>query len=226
MAVFAVHERAWPIAKDQEVTELFRAAQRGDEGALDALLARLRPWLVRYLTRPLDTDDANDWAQIGLVRITRAVRLDPKKPALYLLKVAANLRRTARKRRRRDAGRCARVALAYKIAAPLAYDLAVERDDLIGAVRRAVETLSPRLRPVVLGILEGLTPSDIAARHHLPPATVRTRLRRARALLVRRLTPYIDLTPPSDAPAAEHFGSRGLGSLPHEQNVFRNRGVE
>lgn len=195
MAVQAVHERAWPISQDAEVTKLFRAAQRGDPGALDALLAGLRPRLVAYFMERSGTDDANDWAQVGLTRVLDVIRLDLQEPAVYLLKVVANLRRLARKERTRDTWRRARVALGYQITAPLPHDVAVEQAELIAAVREAVEKLPPRLRSVVQGLLEGLRPADIAAQLQLPAATIRTRLRRARALLLRQLAPYFDVMP-------------------------------
>lgn len=226
MAVYAVHERAWPISQDEEVTRLFRAARRGDPGALDALLAGLRPRLVAYFKEQSGTDDANDWAQVGLTRILDIVRLELQDPAVYLLKVVANLRRLARKERKRDTWRRARVALGYQITAPVPHDLVVERAELIAAVREAVEKLSPRLRSVVQRVLEGLRPSDIAAQLQLPPATIRTRLRRARALLMRQLAPYLDVMPTSyDAKSGRRQSVRHRTFRP-EQNVFRNRALE
>lgn len=226
MAVHAVHERAWPISQDEEVTKLFRAAQRGDPGALDALLAGLRPRLVAYFMERSGRDDANDWAQVGLTRVLDVVRLDLREPAVYLLKVVANLRRLARKERTRDTWRRARVALGYQITAPVPHDVAVERAELIAAVREAVEKLPPRLRSVVRGVLEGLRPSDIAAQLHLPPATIRTRLRRARALLMRQLAPYLDVIPAGYDVKSGCRESVGHQTFLPEQNVFRTRALE
>jgi hypothetical protein len=54
-----------------------------------------------------------------------------------------------------------------------------------------MEVLPPPLRVVVLGLLDGQTPAEIAASLHLSPVTIRTRLLRARVLLRHELWPLL-----------------------------------
>lgn len=190
----SAQRRTWPWPPDDELTRLFGGAQRGEQGGLDALLARLRVSLVAYLARRIPWDDAEDWAEVGLIRIVRALRaVDPERAAPYVVRVARNLVVSACRSRLREARLSARAAVAYRIKPPVAPDLAAEYDDLIGAVHRTLRTFPPELRDVVLGTLQDLSQFDIAARQHVHPTTIRTRLLRARALLRRALRPYAEV---------------------------------
>jgi hypothetical protein len=52
------------------------------------------------------------------------------------------------------------------------------------------------LGQIVLGLLRGKTPIEIANAEHVNPTTIRTRLLRARAVLRRELRVYIDPAAP------------------------------
>jgi RNA polymerase sigma factor (sigma-70 family) len=80
------------------------------------------------------------------------------------------------------------------VEAPIVIELEVECEELARAVHRvSLETLPESLRQIVLALLHGLTPSEIAEQQHLNPVTIRTRLLRARAILRRELGPYLRL---------------------------------
>jgi len=61
--------KLWP--EESELIQLVREAQRGGAGALDALLARLRPSFVAYFAPTVGWDDAEDAAQTALLSIVR-----------------------------------------------------------------------------------------------------------------------------------------------------------
>lgn len=171
-----------------------RAAQGDEAPALDTLLAALRPWLVAFFARRIAKDTAEDLAQAALIRITRALRqIDPERADRYVSTVARNLLRTEYQRRARDRSRSAPAELGEAVESPVSLDRQTEHEELIRAVHRAsVATLPPELREIVLGLLRGLSPSEIAAELGINPVTIRTRLLRARALLRRELWPYLD----------------------------------
>lgn len=65
----------------------------------------------------------------------------------------------------------------------------IERQDVIDAVRRAIESLPMHFRlPVVLKEIEGMSVEDVAAVLGIKPATVKTRLHRARLLIRKELS--------------------------------------
>src|SRR5207245_2253367 len=91
---------------------------------------------------------------------------------------------TGTNRRASRARRVVPVELGAKVESPVAADGEAEYQDLVGAIERASEaTLSPKLRDCVLARLRDLGPAEIAAEQGANPATLRARLRLARARL-------------------------------------------
>lgn len=176
-----------------EVAGLLRAAQAGDTHALERLLGRLRPRLVAYLARRVPDADAEDITQLALIRIAGAVqRIDPERADHYFAKIVHNLLRTEHRRRARLVSRFAPGDWTDVIPAPEQRD-EHHYEDLVRAVHRVcVAALSPALRDVVLEVLGGHSPAEIATRLHLNPVTIRTRLNRARAILRRELQAFDD----------------------------------
>jgi RNA polymerase sigma-70 factor, ECF subfamily len=83
----------------------------------------------------------------------------------------------------------------------------VERQDVVEAVRRAIEGLPPDFRlPIVLKEIEGLSVEEVASVLGLKPATVKTRLHRARLELRKELSRTLPSKPAeeghADAPDA------------------------
>ena len=69
----------------------------------------------------------------------------------------------------------------------------LEREQLDGAIQRALSTLSAELRLVViLSDIEGFSYEEIASILRVPLGTVKSRLHRARQILQQRLRPYVD----------------------------------
>lgn len=182
---------SWPAST--ALANLVRAAQMGTD-ALDALLSMLRPPLVAFFARRVSPSTAEDLAQISLIRVVGAIpRIHPEQTAQYVMTIARNVLRTEYRRRARDVRRHVPLHLANQVEAPLKVDKAIEYQELAVAIHRvSVVGLPASLRPIVIGLLRGMTPGEIAVQEGLHPITVRTRLMRARALLRYELSPFLD----------------------------------
>ena len=177
----------------ERLRQLVHAVHRGAPRALDTLLTAIRPSLVSFFARRIAPSVSEDLAQMALLRIARAVdRIDPQRADRYVMTVAHNLLRTEFRKRSRDARRQLPLELAADVESPIVLELEIEQEELARAIHRAsLDTLPGSLREIVLSLLRGLTPSEIAEQQHLNPVTIRTRLLRARALLRRELGPYL-----------------------------------
>jgi len=177
----------WPRA--EELADLVRHAQRTTPRAIDLLLETLRPPILERCARRLPSDLAEDCAQVVLIRIARALpRIDPPRAERYIHRIARNALRTARRQAGIDASRRAPLDDVVDEAAPEPYLDDGERAECVRVLRDAVvAALASPLRELVLDLLEGRSTSEIAARQHVSPITVRTRLLRARVLLYDRL---------------------------------------
>jgi RNA polymerase sigma factor (sigma-70 family) len=176
------------------LASLVREAQRDAPGALDALLAALRPALVGFFSRRLASEFAEDLTQSALLRVTGALgRIDPERADAYLATVARNLLRTAYRRRAIDAHRRVDADLDDVPVDSAGADARIEYEELILAVHRVVAgKLPPELAEIIRALLRGDTPAEIAARQAVSPVTVRTRLMRARAILRKELSSYLE----------------------------------
>jgi RNA polymerase sigma factor (sigma-70 family) len=203
--------------------DLVHRAQQHERRALDALLDLLRPSLLAYFMQYVPDVDAEDLAQMALLRIARAVhRIALDHVQYYTMTIARNLVRTQFRRRARDARRTAPAEWADELASDVRTDAIVERAELVDAIRRATLTrLSPALRAVVLALLEGDTLVDVARREGVTRTTVRTRLFRAREVLRPLMGPYLD--PLAGDREAARGAPRARGSAPPARRRTRKR---
>jgi RNA polymerase sigma factor (sigma-70 family) len=175
------------------LAERLRAAQAGDRQSLERLLEGLRPLFLAYFSRRLSSDLAEDFTQVALLRIAKAVdRIDPERANAYVTTVLRNLLRTARSRQLRDERRYLEID---DLIADARQDVSsrTEYEELARAVHRISATTLPLpLADIVLGLLRGETPSEIAHRQGVSPITVRTRLLRARAILRHELSSELE----------------------------------
>lgn len=212
---------AWPAL--EELSALVGCAQHNDAGALDHLLTVLRPPLLAYFEYRLPEDVAEDLTQVALIRITRAVpRIDPARADRYVRTIARNLLRTAHHRRSRDARRYASSDLVDTAESRCAVDLDVEYQEIAQAIQKVTTaTLPPPLAAIVLGLLRGETPVEIAAEQQVSPVTIRTRLLRARAHLRRELRAYLE----SQRVANARTSLNDRGSAPQPERPRKCRGM-
>ena len=147
--------------------------------------------------------DARDLSQEAFLRVYRALRrVEPDAPLeSWLYRIVNNLYIDLLRKRPRarieslDAPlETARGELAREFpdieSSPEAM---LEREQLDGAIQRALGTLSEELRlVVVLSDIEGFSYEEIATVLRVPLGTVKSRLHRARQILQQRLRPYVE----------------------------------
>ena len=171
---------------------LLRSAAAGDEEAFTTLYRRRQPGIFRFALHMCgNVEVAEDVTQEVFVSLIRdALNFDPSRGAVsaYLYGVARNmLRRVLERDRAFVAMEDDAEPLMVSSDCPLG-DLT--RTETIESVRRAVLNLPGSYREVVaLCELEEMSYAAAAEVLGVPVGTVRSRLNRARALLVQRLKP-------------------------------------
>lgn len=172
----------WP--NEEELVRLVSEAQRGSPGALEALLARLRPPFVAYFVPTLGRDEAEDAAQLALLSILRALPgIDARRAVGYVVAVAQHCLGKAHRCRTHAARRYVPLELAENVECPVAADWDADYHDLARALQVSLAALPPERREALLEPLHGVTLSTLAAQQHVSLATVRSRRRRARKSL-------------------------------------------
>lgn len=202
------------VQSDQRLTDL---AAGGFEPAFEVLVLRHRPALLRYCTRILGPDRAEDVVQKTFIRayevIVDGVRVDNLRP--WLFRVAHNAALDSLKDRSLH-----HVELDEGLNGVERPDQAFERSERLRDVVAAVQKLPPRQRDaIVLRELEGRSYEEIAREMTLSGGAVRQLLARARTTLraaCSALTPYsvINRVPwggsePVTARVAEVVGGTG-----------------
>lgn len=186
-----------PAESDSVVPDLVAAAREGDREAQRRLFDAYHPELYRYVYRlTRNTDLADDLTQETFYRALRDMRRLRHNAAFrtWLYRTATNLVRD-RAARTEHAWRVNdnQAALAAVPDPEADVTRSLEQADLAAAVERAVANLSPEHRQVVvLHHLQGLPVEDIAQVVGVRPGTVKSRLARARAILRRNLTPFVE----------------------------------
>jgi RNA polymerase sigma-70 factor, ECF subfamily len=147
--------------------------------------------------------DARDLSQEAFLRVYRALRrVEPGAPLeSWLYRIVSNLYIDLLRKRPRVRMESLDLPVETPRGAVLREfpDLAsspeaiLEREQLDGAIQRALGTLSEELRlVVVLSDIEGFSYEEIAQFLRVPLGTVKSRLHRARHILQERLHPYVD----------------------------------
>ena len=164
----------------------------GDEAAFCELFARYQQQIYRYGSRMCGCAAGDDVVQETFLSVLRpSGRFDPAKGTVagYLFGIARHhvIRRLSKQgaalAEPPDAG-----ALDAMTSHETPFD-AMARERTVGAVREAVRSLPPVYREVVLLCdLEELDYATVAHVVQCPIGTVRSRLHRARSLLLRKLT--------------------------------------
>jgi RNA polymerase sigma-70 factor, ECF subfamily len=179
--------------------EIVRACQRGEAGAMDALIRASYADVYALAYRLVrDRDDAADVTQEVFMRVLRSVRGFRGDAAFgtWLHRITVNAALTTmRKRSRRPMlgveaigmpGREYGAALADQDAGP---EERAERAELLDRAEAAVAALPESARTVVvLRDVEGLSTAEVAARTGLSETAVKVRLFRARERLRAALT--------------------------------------
>ena len=160
-----------------------------DEGAFAALVRRHGPMVLGVCRRLLPNEaDAEDVFQATfLILALKATSVAPREMVAAWLHGVA--RQVALRARRSNARRAARERQVAMMPASESVPRDDHWDDLLPVLDRELSHLPERYRMVlVLCDLEGVTRQEAARQLGLPEGTVNSRLSRARAILVKRLT--------------------------------------
>jgi len=186
--------------------ELIEACREGETSAFDVLVDRWEDKIRGAAWRVLGSEEeARDVAQEAFLKAYRGLAGFKREARFssWLYQIALNLcRDRLRRRRTRAAVSLEELEEAGPVLVeprPGAHEMAL-RNDLAGAVRRAIASLSEEQREVViLKEYEGLTFLEIAQALDVPVSTVKTRLYRGLGQLRVRL---------------ERDGVRGVAPVP------------
>lgn len=182
-----------PLPKSMIEAELPARAQRGDENALAALIARMMPAIRKGAadcTAPgLDFDDA---VQEGLIGLFRAVReYDPAVGPTFAAFAAASIRH-AQQDARRAALRKKHAPLNFSVPLPDVdgtdtrpgpEEQAIASEACADALHKVHTELSVTERKVLLASVNGLSPAQTAKTLGTSPKSVANALARARRKL-------------------------------------------
>jgi RNA polymerase sigma-70 factor (ECF subfamily) len=174
---------------DAEDHHLVRAAQAGDQVALDHLLRRHYDRVYAVCRRMAGNEpDALDAAQEALLAIVRGLpRFDGRaRFSTWAYRVATNacIDELRRRKRRPDPG-LPEIETETNAGRPRLDDTVADRLDLDGAIAQ----LPIEFRAaVVLRDLVGMDYAEIAEVLGIPPGTVRSRIARGRAAVAARLS--------------------------------------
>jgi len=174
-------------AVDDRSAELLRRfLETGDEVAIEALVADVRPQLACAARRVVGDGEADDVLQTAFHALLRRGAVPADAPVVAWLHTAvvriAYRRRAARRREHEIARRLAREATSSPLPSTL-----IEAEER-ALLRREVDRLPDALRDaVVLYYLEGLSSAETARLLDVGEPALRQRLHRARALLRSRL---------------------------------------
>lgn len=173
----------------------------GDEAAMERLVNRHAPPLIRYLRRMLSNEsDASDLAQETFVRLHRECRRYDGRRRLrpWLFTVAGNLARNQLRWRSRHVADSLDAEPDFEGGAPvrpIASDVPCPSEALLdeerrAALRDAIDGLPDGMRAALLLVdLEECSVAEAAGILGIPPRTVESRLFHARRRLRERLVP-------------------------------------
>ena len=181
-----------------EDAELLRSCREGDERAYRKLVERYQRQVYSIAMRMVRrAEDAEDLTQESFVRVFRALdRYDPARPfAAWLYTIVTRLCIDHIRRRRvrpislsqREAGSTEEYTIEIEDPA-LGPDVQFSHREEERRAQELIDSLPPHYRIVVmLRHQQDLSYEEIASALDLPLGTVKARIHRARALLMRRI---------------------------------------
>ncbi|WP_239126582.1 RNA polymerase sigma factor [Asanoa siamensis] len=169
---------------DQDIEELAGRAAAGDGNALDALLTRIEPQVLRQCLRFLPCrQDAEEACQDALLQVARNINgfAGRSRFSTWLYAVTANCARQTYRSLKRRAGEQPTALLPVDAADPRTTSvIAGSRLDLLDALER-LEAHRPELVPaLVLRDLSQLSYEEIADHLGVPVGTLKSRIHDAR----------------------------------------------
>ena len=197
---------------DRNDVELMRRLASGDEAAFLEFYRRHQGGVYRFVLHMTGSAEyaADVVQETFLILIRQAAKFDVKKgpPAAFLYGIARNRARKLRSREGRyaplsggwdgqgdlQAGAEAWTGVPGSVLEPENVLDGLERQEAASLLREAILTLPEHYRePVTLCDLEGKSYEEASALLDCPVGTVRSRLNRARAMLVEKLRPLMSV---------------------------------
>jgi RNA polymerase sigma factor (sigma-70 family) len=175
-----------------DVEELATRAAAGDAAALDALLAAIRPDVLRRCARILPhSGDAEDACQEALLAVARGIGgfAGRSRFTTWLYPVVANTAFTTYRRLRRTAQDAGLDQVPEPLDPRRVSVLAGTRLDVVEALERLRAAQPHVVEAVVLRDLMGLEYAEIAERLQVPLGTVKSRINHGRTALRGLLAP-------------------------------------
>lgn len=190
------------LPDEQQSATLIVSLAGGNERALEELVRLWEPCLLSFAYRYVQNEaESRDLVQETFVRLYKnAASYKPgRSPAGWLFTIAANLCRNHQRWRRRhpavsleespESGFAARTLVCSKPTP----ELMAEKQERVGAVREAIASLPHDLKTALLLFeYENLGYREIAAAVGCSEKGVEARLSRARALLRKRLSGWLE----------------------------------
>ncbi|HEV7706960.1 MAG TPA: RNA polymerase sigma factor [Asanoa sp.] len=172
------------MADDRDIEDLAARAATGDTGALDALLSRIGPQVLRQCQRFLPCrQDAEEACQDALLQVARNIDgfAGRSRFSTWLYIVTANCARQTYRSLKRRAGEQPVALLPIDAADPRTTSvIAGSRLDLLDAIER-LEAHRPELvAPLVLRDVCQLTYEEISDHLAIPLGTLKSRIHDAR----------------------------------------------
>jgi RNA polymerase sigma-70 factor (ECF subfamily) len=172
-------------AAAEETEALARRAAAGDAGALDALLAQIRPQVLRRTARLLPCfQDAEEACQDALLQVALTIRRFEGRSLfstwLYVV-VGNSARQTYRRLKRRSLETAHDVPPLDRPDPRTTSVIAGSRLDFLDALERLEERRPELVGALVLRDVCQLDYREIAAHLSIPEGTVRSRINQARA---------------------------------------------
>jgi RNA polymerase sigma-70 factor (ECF subfamily) len=171
-----------------DVESLALIASAGDLAALNVLLVTVRPEVLRLCGRLLpNREDAEEACQDTLLAVARGLPRFEGRSAFrtWMYRLATNRARSAYRRSRAYGPTGSDDVLADVADQRRTSVVATTRLDLLDALARLRPELAEAL---ALADVVGLSYSEIAALHHVPEGTVKSRIHQARRELRKLLT--------------------------------------
>ena len=181
------------ITNEPTDEELAEDALHGDDGAFRTLIERYHDVLLRFLMRMTGSrETAEDAFQDTFLQILQSLHTFDFSRSLkpWLFTIAANKARDLMRRAQRRPAASLSRSVGEEGESPafvdlLAIDLpgpsdAMEREELSAMVQRAIDTMSPRMREILLmAYFQRLNYQQIAELLDIPLGTVKTRIHHA-----------------------------------------------
>ncbi len=179
--------------REQTDEDLLQHSRDGNVAAFGVLVRRYEPKVAATVIGMLgECDEADDIGQETFVRFYHALRMFRGDSGIgtYITRIAINLSLNELRRRERRRLLFKRIEPGNDAEEPAAIET-LDQFEEREAIRRAMESLSPKFRAVVtLRLIEGYSTEETADILQIPLGTVLSRLRRALRKLQSMLHNY------------------------------------